>query len=133
MKAIATILVLVLGSAAGVAQCTSRRVSARDEIHNSSAVIMGTVTAAVPLAESWDFLDGVSYTVRVDTVLHGHVDRAEYHVFSENTPAAFPMTVGKHYVLYLRPQYDRYEINSCGNSHQTEEMEASANQLANVR
>jgi len=133
MKALATIFVLVLGSAAGVAQCKSSRVTARNEIHASTAVIVGTVTAAVPVQESWDFLDGVSYTVRVDSTVHGHADRAEYRVFSENTPSAFPMTVGQHYVLYLQPRYDRYEINNCGNSHQTEEMEATAKQLAKVR
>ena len=31
------------------------------------------------------------------------------------------MSVGKHYVLYVQPQYDRYEVNNCGNSHQTDE------------
>jgi hypothetical protein len=29
----------------------------------------------------------------------------------------------------LQPQYDRYQINSCGNSHATDELEASAAKL----
>lgn len=132
MKAIATILTLVLGSAVGVAQCTSHRVSAHNEIHASSAVILGTVESAVPVPEVWDFLDGVSYTVRVDSVIHGRTNRRVYRVFSENTPSAFPMIVGKHYVLYLEPRYDRYEVDNCGNSHQTEEMDVTTRQLATI-
>jgi hypothetical protein len=130
MKAIATILALALSSAAGFSQCMSHRVTARNEMHTASAVIVGTVTAAEPVAESWDFFDGVNYTVRVDSVIHGRTDRAEYRVFSENGPNAFAMTVGKHYVLYLQPRYDRYEVDECGNSHQTEELDASTKQVA---
>jgi hypothetical protein len=130
VKQIAIALVLVLSAAAGFSQCKANRVTAHDEIRSSSAVIMGTVTAAIPAAETWDFLDGVNYIVRVDSIIHGRTHRSEYTVFSENTPAAFDMTVGKHYVLYLQPQYDRYQVNSCGNSHQTEETETSTQTIA---
>lgn len=126
MKKFATVLVLALSAAAAYAQCSANRVDARKEMHSSAAVIVGTVMAAQPVAESWDFLDGVSYTVRVDSVVHGKTDRREYKIFSENTPSAFPMTVGQHYVLYVQPQYDRYQVDGCGNSHPTQELEAVA-------
>lgn len=129
MKKIATVLVLLLSAATGFSQCNAKRVTARKEMRAASAVIVGTVTAVEPVGETWDFLDGVNYIVRVDSVIHGKTKRSEYTIFSENTPAAFDMTVGKHYVLYLEPQYDRYEINSCGNSHATEERELSAAKL----
>jgi hypothetical protein len=99
-------------------------------MHAASAVIVGTVTAAKPVPEAWDFLDGVNYTVRVDSVLHGKTHREEYTVFSENGPGFFGMTVGRHYVLYLTPHYDRYEVNNCGNSHQTDELQPSLKELA---
>jgi hypothetical protein len=39
----------------------------------SSAVVVATVEAVTPVDESWDFMDGVNYTVRVDAKLHGKV------------------------------------------------------------
>ena len=128
MKQIAIVLVLILGAATGFSQCNAHRVTARNEMHSSSVVIVGTVTAVVPVAASWDFLNGVNYIVHVDSVIHGKTHGNEYTVFSEDIPNAFNMTVGGHYVLYVQPHYDRYEINSCGNSHQTEEQEASVRQ-----
>ncbi len=129
MKQFAIALVLILSSAAGFSQCTANRVTARKEMHLSSVVIVGTVTAVVPVTESWDFFDGVDYTVHVDSVIHGKTHRSEYTIFSENIPNAYDMTVGRHYVLYVQPHYDRYQVDSCGNSHQTEELEASATPL----
>ena len=125
MKQFAIALVLILSTATGYSQC-AKRVTAHSEMRASSAVIVGTVMAAIPVAETWDFLDGINYTVHVDSVLHGKTHRSEYTVFSENIPSAFDMAVGKHYVLYLQPKYDRYHVNGCGNSHPTEEMEASS-------
>ncbi len=130
MKNIAIVLVLILGAATGFSQCNAHRVTARNEMHSSSVVIVGTVTAIVPVAESWDFLNGVNYIVRVDSVLHGKTHRNEYTVFSEDVPNAFNMTVGSHYVLYVQPHYDRYEVDNCGNSHPTEEQEASVRQIS---
>ena len=47
------------------------RVSTHKEMHMASSVFVGTVTAAQPVPETWDFLDGVNYTVRVDSKIHG--------------------------------------------------------------
>ena len=130
MKNFAIVLVLTLSAATGFSQCKASRVTAHKEARSASAVILGTVTAAQPVAETWDFFDGVNYTVRVDSVIHGKTAREQYTVFSENGPAVYGMTVGKHYILYLTPHYDRYQINNCGNSHPTEDMEASTRQMA---
>ena len=83
---------------------------------------VGTVTAAQPVPEAWDFLDGVNYTVRVDSKIHGKArPNTEVTVFSENSPRFFAMYVGQQYVLYLQPQYGRNQVDNCGNSHATTE------------
>jgi hypothetical protein len=126
VKKLATAMVLVLGAASGFAQCSANRMSTHQEAHLSTAVIVATVTAASPAPESWDFLDGVNYTVRVDAKLHGKArPNSEVTVFSENSPRFFPMYVGQKYVLYLQPQYGRYQVDNCGNSHATEELETA--------
>ena len=120
MKKLAIALFLCLSAATGFSQCKTDRVSAHTEMHMASAVVVGTVTAAQPVPESWDFLDGVNYTVRVESKIRGKVrPNTEVTVFSENSPRFFPMYVGQQYVLYLQPQYGRNEVDNCGNSHQT--------------
>jgi hypothetical protein len=123
MKTFAIASVLCLSAATGFAQCTVKHVSPRKEAHMSSAVVVATVTAATPVPESWDFLDGVNYTVHVDAKLHGkaHANR-DMTIFSENVPNDFKMEVGEKYVLYLQPKYDRYQVTGCGNSHATDEV-----------
>jgi hypothetical protein len=126
VKKLATAMVLTLGAATGFAQCSADHLSAHKEAHLSSAVIVATVTGANAVAESWDFLDGVNYTVRVDAKLHGKArTNTEMTVFSENSPRFFPMYVGQQYVLYLQPQYGRLQVDNCGNSHATEEIETA--------
>jgi hypothetical protein len=120
VKKLAIALILCLSAANGFSQCKANRVSARKETHMASAVVLATVTAAQPVPESWDFLDGVNYTIRVDSKLHGKArPNSEVTVFSENSPRFFAMYVGQQYVLYLQPQYGRYEVDNCGNSHAT--------------
>ena len=50
----------------------------------------------------------------------------EVTVFSENSPAFFPMYVGQQYVLYLQPKWGRNQVDNCGNSHQTTASEDTA-------
>jgi hypothetical protein len=128
VKKFAIALILCLSAANGFSQCSVNRVSARKEAHQATAVVIGTVTAAEPVPEAWDFLDGVNYTVRVDTKIHGKArPNTEVTVFSENSPRFFPMYVGQQYVLYLQPQYGRNQVDNCGNSHATDDN-ASAKQ-----
>lgn len=120
MKNFAIALILCLSAANGFSQCKTERVSAHKEMHMASSVFVGTVTAAEPVPETWDFLDGVNYTVRVDSKIHGKAQpNTEVTVFSENSPRFFAMYVGQQYVLYLQPQYGRFQVDNCGNSHAT--------------
>jgi hypothetical protein len=120
VKNFAIALILCLSAANGFSQCKTERVSAHKEMHMASSVFLGTVTAAQPVPETWDFLDGVNYTVRVDSKIHGKAHaNTEVTVFSENSPRFFAMYVGQQYVLYLQPQYGRFQVDNCGNSHAT--------------
>jgi hypothetical protein len=120
VKNFAIALILCLSAANGFSQCKTERVSAHKEMHMASSVFVGTVTAAEPIPETWDFLDGVNYTVRVDSKIRGKAQtNTEVTVFSENSPRFFAMYVGQQYVLYLQPQYGRYQVDNCGNSHAT--------------
>ena len=133
MKKLAIALLLCLSAANGFSQCKTNRVSARKEMHMASAVVLGTVTAAQPVPEAWDFLDGVNYTVRVDSKIHGKAHaNTEVTVFSENSPRFFAMYVGQQYVLYVQPQYGRNQVDNCGNSHPTTNDSASTKQPRTV-
>jgi hypothetical protein len=127
VKNFAIALVLCLSAVNGFSQCQTTRVSAHKEMQMASSVIVGTVIAAQPVPEAWDFLDGVNYTVRVDSKIRGKVrPNTEVTVFSENSPRFFAMYVGQQYVLYLQPQYGRNQVDNCGNSHSLDETPATA-------
>jgi hypothetical protein len=124
MKNFAIAMVISLSAASGVSQCPVKRASAHKEAHMSSAVIVATVTEATEVPEAWDFLDGINYTVHIDSKLRGKTRaNTEMTIFSENSPRLFPMYVGQQYVLYLQPQYGRYPVDNCGNSHAIDEVE----------
>ena len=133
MKKLAIGMILCLSAAQGFSQCKTDRISEHKEMHMASAVVVGTVTAAQPVPESWDFLDGVNYTVRIDSKIRGKAKpNTEVTVFSENSPRFFAMYVGQQYVLYLQPQYGRNEVDNCGNSHATTNDSASVKQPKQV-
>ena len=134
MKKLAIASILCLSAASGFSQCRTNRVSAHKEMHMASAVLVGTVTAAQPVPEAWDFLDGVNYTVRIDSKIHGKArPNTEVTVFSENSPRFFPMYVGQQYVLYLQPQYGRNQVDNCGNSHQTSGSESASTKQPSLK
>jgi hypothetical protein len=127
VKKLAIASILCLSAASGFSQCRTNRVSTHKEMHMASAVFVGTVTAAQPVPEAWDFLDGVNYTVRIDSKIHGKArPSTEVTVFSENSPRFFPMYVGQQYVLYVQPEYGRYQVDNCGNSHAIDEDTSNA-------
>jgi hypothetical protein len=133
VKKLAIAVIVCLSVAHGFAQCKTERVSERKEMRMASAVVVGTVTAAQPVPESWDFLDGVNYTVRIDSKIRGKAKtNTEVTVFSENSPRFFAMYVGQQYVLYLQPQYGRNQVDNCGNSHPTTDDSASTKQPRTV-
>jgi hypothetical protein len=133
VKKLAIGMILCLSAAQGFSQCKTDRINEHKEMHMASAVVVGTVTAAQPVPESWDFLDGVNYTVRIDSKIRGKAKpNTEVTVFSENSPRFFAMYVGQQYVLYLQPQYGRNEVDNCGNSHATTNDSASVKQPKQV-
>jgi hypothetical protein len=127
VKKLAIAIIFCLSAANGFSQCKTDRVSEHKEAQQASSVIVGTVVAAEPVPEAWDFLDGVNYTIRIDSKIHGKARaNTEVTVFSENSPRFFPMYVGQQYVLYLQPQYGRNQVDNCGNSHSLDESLHSA-------
>lgn len=88
-----------------------------DELHNSGETIVATVQDAQNVPDSSFHMDGVNYIVKVDRVLRGkliHTDTVK--IFSENSPEKFPMQIGKQYLLFVHLDYNRYEVDNCGNS-----------------
>jgi len=108
---------LIVTAAAASAQCRTTHLSISDELHTSGETIIATVTGAQNAPDSSFHLDGVNYTVKIDRVLHGKMlNRDTVTIFSENSPEKFPMQVGKQYLLFVHLNYNRYEIDNCGNS-----------------
>ncbi len=108
---------LTLSAAGASAQCRAAHMTISDELHNSGETIVATVQDAQSVPDSSFHMDGVNYIVKVDRVLHGkliHTDTAK--IFSENSPEKFPMQIGKQYLLFVHLDYNRYEVDNCGNS-----------------
>ena len=117
MRNTLVVAALVLSGAAASAQCAARRMTVGEELRASGETMVGTVEAAQSVPDSSFHLDGVNYAVRVDRVLHGKmVESSQVNIFSENSPDRFPMQVGQQYLLFVHLNYNRYEVDNCGNS-----------------
>ncbi len=121
MKTMTNILLasfaLTFSAAVASAQCRATRMTISDELHNSGETIVATVQDAQSAPDSSFHMDGVNYIVKVDRVLHGRMLRTDtVSIFSENSPEKFPMQIGKQYLLFVHLDYNRYEVDSCGNS-----------------
>jgi hypothetical protein len=117
LKTLFAASVLILSAASAMAQCHTNHVTVSDELHASGETLVGTVTDAQNAPDSSFHLDGVNYVVKVDRVLHGKMlGKDTVTIFSENSPEKFPMQVGKQYLLFVHLNYNRYEIDNCGNS-----------------
>ncbi len=117
MKTLFVSCALILSAATALGQCRTNRLTVSDELHTSGETIVGTVQAAQNAPDSSFHLDGVNYIVKVDRVLHGKLLGTDtVTIFSENSPEKFPMQVGKQYLLFVHLDYNRYEIDNCGNS-----------------
>ena len=130
MKKLAIAMILCLSAASGFSQCRTDRVSAHKEKQLASSVIVGTVTAASPVPEAWDFLDGVNYTVRIDAKIHGKARaNTEVTVFSEHSEDGFNLQSGKQYLLFLNNNYQHWIVNKCGNSGPLDEETSVIKQM----
>jgi hypothetical protein len=117
LVASAAALTFTLTAIGASAQCRSAKLSVSDELHTSGETIIATVEGAQNAPDSSFHLDGVNYIVKVDRVLHGKMlGKDTVTIFSENSPEKFPMQVGKQYLLFVHLNYNRYEIDNCGNS-----------------
>lgn len=85
------------------------------EYKQSPVVIVGTVESARPVPQSWDMFDGTNFTIHIDQKVKGH-QSGEIVVFSERTDDRFPLRIGTQYLLFLHEKYDRWQVNTCGNS-----------------
>jgi hypothetical protein len=110
-------LAFLLSTVAASAQCRAQRMTVSEELHTPGEAVVGTVVGAQAVPDSSFHLDGVNYVVRVDHVLCGKmIESSIVKVFSENSPERFPMQIGQQYLLFVHLDYDRYEVDNCGNS-----------------
>ncbi len=117
MKNLIVSSALILSAAFASAQCSTNRLTVSDELKTSGETIVGTVVGAQNAPDSSFHMDGVNYVVKVDRVLRGKMLGHEtVTIFSENSPEKFPMQVGKQYLLFVHLNYNRYEVDNCGNS-----------------
>ncbi len=133
VRIISAVLVLSLSQPA-FAACVLSDYSVRAELDRSSAVIVGTVVSERATGETKNFLEGMTYTVRVDETLRGLVGKT-VELFSENSSGRFPMEKGKTYLLFIYQAIDRLAADNCGNSGLLTEKKsvlASVRQLAGV-
>lgn len=70
--------------------------------------------------ESKNHLDGTTYPVQVEEVLHGsHAKTVK--LFSENSSGRFPMRVGATYLVFAYEELGRLQVDNCGNSGELSE------------
>jgi hypothetical protein len=114
LKRIATGLVCILSATVSFAACPNVK-PVSQEMKDSEAVIIGTVTASSLVPQSWDSLDGTDYVVHIDRKVKGK-QSGEITVFSEHSDAGFKMEAGQKYLLFLTNNYQHWMVNQCGNS-----------------
>jgi hypothetical protein len=112
---IAAALTLVVVPVAAV--CLNGFPSVEDEYNKCDMVFIGHVVSEQPEPEDPPrYLEGTTYTVRVDEVLRGKPSPT-LRLFSENSSGRFPMEVGGKYLLFLhRDPRERDGVDHCGNS-----------------
>ncbi len=120
---IALSIVLIAASQLCSAWCESHP-SVKQEFKDSRYVFVAQVEKSKDVFGPGSFNDGTFYTLRVTENLKGRLE-LRIDVFSENTTAAFPMTVGASYLVFVDREYAEatnareWVINNCGNSGTT--------------
>ncbi len=109
------LLAIVALSRTAMAACLLNDYSVRGEYDRSAAVITGEVIAQRPVAGSAPHLDGVVYTVTVETIYRGDVP-GSVEVFSENSSGRLPMERQRRYLLFIYREAGRLLVDNCGNS-----------------
>lgn len=114
----------------GRAEC-AKPPAAPAEYKQSQVVIIATVQSARPVPQTWDSLDGTDYLVHIDQKVKGK-QSDEMTIFSEHSADGFSLEIGKQYLLFLNEKYQRWEVNSCGNSIALDQAAPVIKQLAHM-
>jgi len=122
MRSVATALLAIsllvpIGRAEGLVVCLNGHPTVEAEFAESEAVFVGTVVSerTEPPAGDRYFDDGTTYTVRVDDVVRGRLEKI-VRIFSENSSGRFPMEPRRKYLLFVNTEHGRMKVDSCGNS-----------------
>jgi hypothetical protein len=91
-----------------------------------SATVVGSHIHAVP--NDSDELSTTTYLLRIDASYKG-AHQSEITVTSENSSGAFPMTVGKQYLVFIKTYDGLNIVDPCGNSGLGESKEAAINAI----
>ena len=120
---------VIAGSGAAFAVCLKSNPSLEQEYQSSTTIFVGRVASEEFTPESKNYLDGTTYSVRVEEVLRGSPAKI-VKLFSENSSGRFPMQVGAAYLVFVYEELDRLQVDNCGNSG---ELPEKAEALAALR
>ena len=107
-------LACIFSATVSLAQCADT-VALKEELKDSEAVIIATVTASSPVPQSWYTFEGINYVVHVDQTIKGKRSE-EITIFSEHSQDGYDLKEGTQYLLFLSHNYDHWVVNQCGNS-----------------
>jgi hypothetical protein len=91
-----------------------------------SATVVESHFDAVP--DDSDELSTTRYLLRIDAIYKG-AHRNSITVTSENSSGAFPMTVGKRYLVFVNTYSGQNIVDPCGNSGLIESKGAAINAI----
>lgn len=124
---------MFLGAPEARAVCSDgRHPTVLSEFGASDFVVIATVAEshddAVP--NDSDELSTTRYLLRIDTTYKG-AHLSVITVTSENSSGAFPMTVGKQYLVFIKTYNGLNIVDPCGNSGLSESKEAAITSIRN--
>ena len=130
LKRVATGLVCIFSATVSFAACTNVT-PVSQEMKDSEAIIVGTVTSVSQVPQSWDSLDGTAYVVHIDRKVKGK-QSGEITVFSEHSDNGFKMETGQKYLLFLTNNYQHWMVNQCGNSGPMDEESPAVKRMVHA-
>ena len=109
------LLATVLLPEAAIGACLLNDYSVKAEYDRSAGVLTGQVASQQTVSAVGHLFDGVVYTVQVETLYRGSLDRV-IQIFSENSSGRFPMQRRVRYVLFVYSDAGHLVVDNCGNS-----------------
>ena len=129
-RRVVTGMACVLAAAVCFGECTSIQ-PLKEELKNSDAVIIGTVTSSRLVPQSWYAFDGTDYLVHVDQKIKGKRTE-EMTIFSEHIENGYDLQAGRQYLLFLSDDYGHWVVNRCGNSGTMDQEEKVIRELVHL-